>query len=44
VADIRLSGAYELADTERVLEIVAEELSLELRYRSNYWITIGPRS
>lgn len=42
VAHLPISGAFPLADTDRVLASVAETLRLSVRYRTRYWASIVP--
>ncbi|WP_260986202.1 FecR domain-containing protein [Bordetella genomosp. 13] len=44
VAGLRLSGAFQLADTDRVLDIVEQTLPVRVVRRTPYWITVLPRS
>jgi transmembrane sensor len=43
VASLPISGAFPLADTDRVLAAVADTLPLRLRYRTRYWVSVLPR-
>ncbi|TDF84393.1 FecR domain-containing protein [Pseudomonas sp. H9] len=43
VADIRLSGSYPLADTNRVLAMLEDSLPVRVRRTTGYWVTVGPR-
>lgn len=40
VAGLRLTGAFQLADTERVLQNLVQLLPVQLLYRTRYWITL----
>lgn len=40
VADLRVSGTYQLADTDEVLALLAQALPVQVRYRSRYWVTL----
>lgn len=40
VADMPISGAFPLGDTDRILEAVADSLGLQLRYRTRYWVSL----
>lgn len=42
VAGLRLTGAFQLADTERVLHNLVQLLPVQLLYRTRYWITLQP--
>ncbi|MBN9475952.1 MAG: iron dicitrate transport regulator FecR [Bordetella sp. SCN 67-23] len=44
VAHLPISGAFPLADTDRVLVTVADTLPLRLRYRTRYWVSVLPRA
>lgn len=43
VADIRLSGTYPLADTDRVLALLEDSLPVRVRRTTRYWVSVGPR-
>ena len=43
IAHLRLSGAFQLADTDAVLAALPATLPVQVRYRTPYWVTIGPR-
>jgi transmembrane sensor len=40
VADLRISGAFQLADTDLVLSAVAATLPVAIAYRTRYWVTL----
>jgi transmembrane sensor len=42
VAGLRVVGAYPLADTERVLEVLASTLSLRINRRIPWWVSLEP--
>lgn len=42
VATLRLSGAFQLRDTDAVLDALPASLPVQVRYRTPYWVTIGP--
>lgn len=44
IAQVPISGAFPLADTDRVLVSVAETLQLSLRYRTRYWVSVLPHA
>ncbi|MFC6313492.1 FecR domain-containing protein, partial [Paraburkholderia dipogonis] len=45
VANLRLSGTYPLADTDRVLDTVARILPVEVVFMTRYWVTVrAPRA
>ncbi len=43
VAGLRVSGTYQLDDTDQVLGLVAQSLKVDVTYRSRYWVTVSPR-
>lgn len=43
VAGLRVSGTYQLDDTDQVLNLVAQSLAVNVTYRSRYWVTVTPR-
>jgi transmembrane sensor len=43
VAGLRVSGTYQLDDTDEVLGLVAHSLNLDVTYRSRYWVTVTAR-
>ena len=43
VAGLRVSGTYQLEDTDQVLKLVAQSLSINVTYRSPYWVTVSAR-
>ncbi|MFL6879081.1 FecR domain-containing protein [Pseudomonas marginalis] len=43
VAGLRVSGTYQLDDTDQVLGLVAQSLKLDVTYRSRYWVTVSAR-
>lgn len=44
VADLRLTGAYPLGDTDRVLDALAQTLSVSIVYRTRWMVSVGPRT
>ncbi len=40
VAELRISGAFQLADTTPVLDSLPKALPVEVLYRSRYWVTL----
>lgn len=40
VADLRLSGVFRLADTDKLLAILPQTLPVQLRYRTRWWVTL----
>jgi len=43
VADLRISGVFQVNDTDRALGIIAETLPVRLTYVTRYWVSITPR-
>ncbi|MDR1935864.1 MAG: FecR domain-containing protein [Candidatus Accumulibacter sp.] len=43
VAELRLSGAISLADTDAGLAVLEKVLPLRIERRTRYWVTVGPR-
>lgn len=43
VADLRVSGAFQLEDTDRVLAVLAQTLPVRLDARTRYWVTVTAR-
>ncbi|MCJ8207296.1 DUF4880 domain-containing protein [Pseudomonas sp. RGM2987] len=44
VSGLRVSGTFQLADTDRVLALVAQSLHLRIDYRTHYWVTLSAAS
>ncbi|MBI6978175.1 MULTISPECIES: FecR domain-containing protein [Pseudomonas] len=44
VAGLRVSGTYQLDDTDQVLKLVAQSLAIDVTYRSRYWVTVSARA
>ncbi|WP_413793952.1 MULTISPECIES: DUF4880 domain-containing protein [unclassified Pseudomonas] len=44
VSDLRVSGTFQLANTDRVLALVAQSLHLRIDYRTHYWVTLSAAS
>ncbi len=44
VADLRISGAFQLDDTDQALAALARTLPIDIRYRTRYWVTLAPRA
>jgi transmembrane sensor len=40
VAELRISGAFQLGDTTPVLDSLPKALPVEVLYRSRYWVTL----
>ncbi|MNR00694.1 fec operon regulator FecR [compost metagenome] len=43
VADLRLSGALSVSDTDAALRVLAARLRVKVRRISAYWVTVGPQ-
>lgn len=43
VADLRLDGVFPLADTDRVLAMLAQTLPVEVRRTTDWWVTVRAR-
>ncbi len=43
VASLRISGAYQLNDTDHVLAILQETLPVQVMLRTRFWVTVVPR-
>lgn len=43
VAALRVSGTYQLDDTDQVLKLVAQSLPVNVTYRSRYWVSVSAR-
>ncbi len=41
VADLRITGAFPLDDTDRVLDAVARTLPVEVHRRTRYWVSVS---
>ncbi|AHL77540.1 membrane protein [Stutzerimonas stutzeri] len=42
VASLRVVGAYPLADTDRVLDVLADTLALRINRRLSWWVSLEP--
>lgn len=42
VAQLRLSGVFPLADTQRILNMLPNSLPVQVRSRTAYWVTVEP--
>ncbi len=40
---LRVTGSFRLDDTDRILNLLASTLGLELHARTRYWVTLTPR-
>jgi len=43
VAELRVTGAISLKDTDAALRLLASNLSLQIELRTPYWVTVAPR-
>jgi transmembrane sensor len=43
VAALRISGAFQLADTDHVLALLRDTLPVQMRLRTRWWVTVVPR-
>ncbi|WP_175175265.1 FecR domain-containing protein [Achromobacter pestifer] len=44
VATLRVSGRYDLDDTDLALRLLASSLPIRISRLSSYWVTVGPKS
>ncbi|NHZ33446.1 FecR domain-containing protein [Massilia rubra] len=42
IADLRVSGSYPLADTDRILDTLRTTLPVEIHFLTRYWVTLRP--
>lgn len=42
VAELRISGAFQLRDTDAILNSLPQALPVKVVYRSRYWVTLTP--
>ncbi|BBL24138.1 iron uptake regulator [Comamonas terrigena NBRC 13299] len=42
VADLRVSGVFQLRDTDRILELLTQTLRVRTQARTRYWVTLIP--
>lgn len=42
IADLRLSGVFPLADTDRILATLPSVLPVHVQWRTRYWVTVVP--
>ena len=43
VADIPVSGAFQLNNTDRILQALAQTLPVQIRARTRYWVTVAAK-
>jgi len=41
VAELKVSGTYQLADTGQILQLLTRSLPVRVDYRTRYWVSIG---
>jgi transmembrane sensor len=41
VADLQVSGAFQLFDTDQALDALTRVLPVTILYRTRYWVTIA---
>lgn len=42
IADLKVSGTYPLADTDRILDVLRDSLPVRIDTRTRYWVTLHP--
>ncbi|MBB3260740.1 transmembrane sensor [Paraburkholderia bannensis] len=42
IADLHISGAFQLADTDNILAALPETLPVQVIWRTRYWVTVVP--
>ena len=40
---LRVTGSFQLADTDRILAVLASTMPLQVQSRTQYWVTLTPR-
>lgn len=40
---LRVTGTFQLDDTDRIFALLAASLALEVHYRTRYWVSLAPR-
>jgi transmembrane sensor len=40
VANLKVSGTYQLADTGQILQLLTRSLPVRVEYRTRYWVSI----
>jgi len=40
---LRVTGSFQLADTDRILALLASTMQLDVQSRTRYWVTLTPR-
>jgi len=41
VAELKVSGTYQLDDSEQILQLLARSLPVRIDYRTRYWVNVG---
>ncbi|MDZ5604743.1 DUF4880 domain-containing protein [Pseudomonas sp. RP23018S] len=41
VAELNVSGTYQLADTDQILQLLSRSLPIQVYYRTRYWVSVG---
>ncbi|MNP71808.1 fec operon regulator FecR [compost metagenome] len=41
VAALKVSGTYQLNDTEQILQLLTRSLPVRVDYRTRYWVSVG---
>lgn len=41
VANLKVSGTYQLADTGQILQLLTRSLPVRVDYKTRYWVSIG---
>lgn len=44
VAELRITGAFQLDNTQSILDALPDTLPVEVHYRTRYWVTLAPPS
>lgn len=44
VAQLRVSGTFQLGDTDRVLALLGSTLPIHIDYRTDYWVTVSGKA
>lgn len=42
IADLRLSGAFRIDDTDTILQNLGTSLPVKVRYLTRYWVSVEP--
>lgn len=42
VAGLRVSGVFQLADTDRILAVIGQTLPVSVVWRTKYWVSVSP--